>query len=857
MALAAGAKLGAYAIVAPIGGGGMGEVYKARDERLRREVAIKTIRADYSTDKEALARFEREARALAALNHPNLVAVYDFGNEDGTAYIVSELLEGQTLRARLGEGTIPFHRALNYATQIVRALAAAHEKGFVHRDLKPENVFITNDGQVKLLDFGLAKLIGLDDAPAPDNGDESQLSTVTGRVLGTPGYMSPEQLRGLPVDARSDIFSFGAVFHEMLTHRRAFPGRSAADIISATLSKEPESPPEIASSIPPSAAMVIRHCLEKQPEDRFQSARDLLFDLEVLTTPFPPGATPLRQSVAAQTPKRRPLLWISMAVIAAAALSAVAVWLATRHRALPSFMQVTFHRSTIYEARFTADGNTVLYNASWAGNPIDIYSTRLGSTEARSLGITNADLLSVSSTGELAIVLDREGIEPWFNRGTLARMPIGGGTPKALVENVQTADWSPDGSSLAVVRHVDGQQELEFPIGKVLFRTPGWITDIRVSPKGDTIAFMEHGSQWDDRGWVSVVDLKGERRRLTGEFSSEHGMAWSPDGKEIWFSATREGEAFALHKVNLDGDERLAFRAPMNLELHDISSDGSVLLASYKDLTSVLALLPGQTTERDLSWLDQTTLFDLSEDGKHFLFQYYGEGSGPNYSSYLGNTDGSPPIRLGEDAAIALSPNGKWTVALIPESRETVLLPVGAGQVRPLPRPGIVDRGDDKWTADSQHVVFSGEEQGKPIRCYIQDISGAKPEPLGPEGLSTPRVSPDGKFLLARKGTDWVLADLSNNQVQPARGIDPADKVIRWSGDGRSVYLYRQQRIIRLFQVDPLTGHKELLREINPADPAGMIGLPEVMISADGKTCVYWFVRRISELYVARNLLQQ
>lgn len=856
MALAVGTRLGVYAVVSPLGGGGMGEVYRAWDERLRREVAIKTIRADYSTDPQALARFEREARALAALNHPNLVAVYDFGSQDGVAYIVSELLEGQTLRQRLGEGSIPFHRALGYAIQIVRALAAAHEKGLVHRDLKPENVFITNDGQVKLLDFGLAKLVGLEQSLATA-ADHSQGDTVTGRVMGTPGYMSPEQLRGLAVDGRSDIFSFGAVFHEVLTRRRAFPGHSAADIISATLNDEPESPPEVAASVPSGAALIIRHCLEKHVEERFQSARDLLFDLEVLTTPFPTGSTPMRQSIAAQAPRRRPLLWISFVVLACAALVAGAFWLKSLSRPLPAFTQVTFHRSTIYEARFTADGNTVLYNASWAGNPIDIFSTRLGSTEARSLGITNADLLSVSSTGELAILTNRQGVDPWFNRGTLAQMPLGGGTPKELVEDVQTADWSPDGSKLAIVRYIEGQEQLEFPFGKVLFHTTGWITDLRMSPLGNQIAFMEHSNPGDDRGWVSVVNLEGEARRLAGEFASEHGLAWAPDGKEIWFSASRTGEPYALHSVTLDGSDRLAFQAPTNLQLQDISSDGGILLSGYKDLASVVALLPGQSASRDLSWLDETNLFELSDDGKKFLFQYYGEGSGPNYSSYLGSTDGSPPVRLGEGGAVALSSNGKWAVAVLYQTHQTVLLPTGAGEVRPLPRSGIVDNIDDTWTSDSQHVVFSGQEQGKAVHCYIQDISGAKPEPLGPEGLSNPRVSPDGKFMLARRGRDYMLVHLGDNQLQPARGVDPADHVVRWSGDSRWIYVYRQQRVIRIFRVDPVTGNKELLREIDPADPAGMIGLPEVLLSADGKTFVYWFTRRISELYVARNLVRR
>ena len=667
--------------------------------------------------------------------------------------------------------------------------------------------------------------------------------------------MSPEQVRGLSVDHRSDIFSFGAVFYEMLTRKRAFPGNTSADVISATLNKEPEVSSKIAVDVPSIANLLIRHCLEKRPEDRFQSARDLLFDLEALASSSGTVIVPAGRAFGIAAFRRR-LVWlvsilfgIGMGLIAANFLPQFA------RRPLPSFTQVTFHRSTIWEARFAADGNTVLYNASWAGDPLDILSTRLGSTEARSLGITNADLLSVSSTGDVAILLNRQGVEPWFNRGTLARVPLGGGTPREIVEDVQSADWSPDGLNLAVVRHVGAEQQLEFPVGKTVFRTAGWFTDVRVSPKGSEIAFMEHGSRWDDRGWVSVVDLNGKARRLTEEFASEHGLAWSPNGREIWFSATRTGEPYSLHAVTLDGNERLTFRAPTNLQLQDISSDGSVLLSSYKDLTSVTALLQGQPAERDLSWLDQTVLFDLSDDGKTFLFQYLGEGSGPNYSSYLAKTDGSPPVRLGEGAAQALSPDGKWAVAVLYQTHQTILLPTGAGQARTLIRKDMVESSDNRWTSDSQHVVFSGQEPGKVVRCYIQDIAGGRPAPLGPEGLTDPKVSPDGKLMLARSGRNFVIVRLTDNSVQPAIGVDPADHVIRWSGDSRSLFLYREQRVIRLFQVDPLSGHKQLLRQINPSDPAGMIGFPEVLVSANGKSCVYWFVRTISDLYVTRNLL--
>ena len=860
MRLSVGAKLGSYDILAAIGAGGMGEVYRAWDDRLNREVAIKTIRAGCDVNPPSLRRFEQEARALAALNHPNLLAIYDVGIQDGVAYIVSELLEGETLRSRLREGPLPYHRALDFAIQIVRALIAAHEKGIVHRDLKPDNIFITRDGQVKLLDFGLAKLSRPERVLGTEEDEQTiTLLTDTGRALGTPGYMSPEQARGQAVDYRSDVFSFGAVFHEMLTRKRAFRGQTTADIISATLNEEPENLCETNPNVPSATALIIRHCLEKRPEDRFQSGRDLLFDLATLSSPSESSGASVRQALGIQgsSPKK---LWWAAAILVVSLAMILGIFLLKRVAPpLPSFSQVTFRRSSIWCARFTADGNTVLYNASWAGDPIDLYSTRLGSTESRSLGIAHADLLSVSSTGELAVLLNRQGAEPWFDRGTLARVPLGGGAPKEIVEDVQSADWSPDGLSLAIVRHVNGEQQLEFPVGKILFHTLGWLSDVRVSPGGDRVAFMEHGSQWDDRGWISAVDLNGNVQRLTEEFATERGLAWSPDSHEIWFTANRAGEASALYAVTLDAKERVTFRAPIDLQLHDIAHDGSVLLSSYKDLTSVFALPPEETAERNLLGLDQIHLFDLSPDGKTFLFQYYGEGSGTNYSSYLGKTDGSPPVRLGEGAAFALSPDGKWALTILYQKHQTVLLPTGAGQIRVLEQSEIidkgVDRGEDTWTPDSQHIVFTGQEPGKAARCYIQDIAGGRPKPLGPEGTSGPRVSPDGKLVLAREGLKYVLFPLDGGELRQVRGLDSEDHVIRWSEDSRWLYVYRQQRPIRLFEVDPISGRRQLLRQINPSDPTGMIEVPKLFVSANGKSFVYSWVRKISELYIVKNLL--
>ena len=852
-----GQTLGNYRVLRLIGAGGMGQVYSARDARLNREVAIKVIHPADCANPDALRRFEQEARALAALNHPNLLAIYDVGIQGGLPYIVSELLEGETLRMRLTQERLTYNRALDFAVQIVRALVAAHQKGIVHRDLKPENIFLTNDGHVKILDFGLVKLIESErPAGSSTTVTDKLLRTDGGKVMGTVAYMSPEQVRGENVDHRTDIFSFGTILFEMLTQKRAFRGQTTADVTTAILKEEPENLSEINRQVPPTASLVVQHCIEKRREDRFQSAKDLLFDLTLLSNNIRPSGSTVPAAESGRSYRRR-TIWGAAACIAVAVGIAIVSWLFRPTEArLTSYTQLTFRRGNISSARFTSDGNTVLYSAYWNGNPVDTFFIRTGTTESRRLGISNADLLSVSTSGELAILLRKKDTLAWFSRGTLARVPMAGGTPREVVEDVQTADWSPNGSNLAIVRQVQGRQRLEFPIGKVLFETAGWLTDIRVSPSGDQIAFMEHGSRSDDRGWVSLLDLNGRARRLTEEFASERGLAWSPQGNEIWFTATRSGEAFEVFSVSPGNKVRLRTRAPTSLLLHDIAHDGTVLISSSKTLTPIISLPPGEKVERDLSTLDQIGLSDLSADGKIYLFQYYGEGSGPSYSSYLGSTDGAPPVRLGAGSALTLSPDGRWVITFDDQLRKTLLQPIGAGDIRVLERPGFIDTGDDTWYPDSTHVVFTGQEVGKIARSYVQDIEGGKPMPLGPKGLTNPLVSPDGKWLLARNGENYVILGSNGEMLHRVRGLETGDRVIRWSEDSRQLYVYRVQGSILLFELDPGTGSRRMLREITLLDRAGIVGVPRLKVSADGRSYVYSFNRKFSELYLAKGVVQ-
>jgi serine/threonine protein kinase len=381
MALPSGTKIGPYDIIGPIGAGGMGEVFRAKDSRLGRDVAIKVLPETFAKDSERLRRFEQEARAVAALNHPNILAIHDIGEYNGSPFLVSELLEGHSLRAEMNNGALPTRRAVEYAAQIAQGLAAAHDKGIVHRDLKPENVFVTHDGRLKILDFGLAKLAKLhaatDDSATLTLADTQQ-ETTPGMVLGTVGYMSPEQVRGEPADARSDIFALGTILYEMLSGQRAFKRDTSAETMTAILK---EDPPEISTTgkpVAPAIERTVRRCLEKKPQQRFQSARDLAFDLEGLSgTTTGSGMRPAGPSAE---PAPSSLNWLIpfAAVLVLALAAGIAGWFFGVRNATttpPFYHQLTFERGLVYAARFAPDGRSIYYSAAWKGQPVQIYST--------------------------------------------------------------------------------------------------------------------------------------------------------------------------------------------------------------------------------------------------------------------------------------------------------------------------------------------------------------------------------------------------------------------------------------------------------------------------------------------------
>src|SRR6266542_261290 len=480
MALSPGTRLGPYEIVGPLGSGGMGEVYRARDTRLKREVAVKVLTEGLSADAERRQRFEQEARSASALNHPNIVTIHDIGASDTTVYIAMELVEGKTLREVVHDGPLPVKRLLELAYQITDGLAKAHSAGIVHRDLKPENVMVTREGNVKILDFGLAKL--LHEEPRGSGESATAIAeTRPGTVLGTVGYMSPEQASGKPLDFHSDQFSLGSILYEMATGKRAFQRGTSAETLTAIIREDAEPVARLAAGAPAPFRWAVERCLAKDPEDRYASTRDLANDLRTirdhLSEASISGETPVG-AISGRLAKRPRLARAALVVVVLLAVFAAGVLVGRRMVGTTpaSFQQITFGSGTVHSARFAPDGQTIVYSAAWDGAPRKLFLKHPSSADALPLELPSANLLSISPTGEMAIALDCHLAHPSVCQGTMARAPLTGGSPRDMAEHIQEAQWAPDGSNLLVVRDVAGKARIEYPLDKVLYETSGYIS---------------------------------------------------------------------------------------------------------------------------------------------------------------------------------------------------------------------------------------------------------------------------------------------------------------------------------------------------------------------------------------------
>jgi hypothetical protein len=866
LSLTSGSRLGPYEILAPLGAGGMGEVFRARDSRLGREVALKVLPEALALDRERLARFEQEARAASALNHPNIVTIHDIGREGETAFIAMELVDGKTLRELEASGPLPVRRILNVAAQVAEGLAKAHAVGIVHRDLKPENVMVSRDGFVKILDFGLAKLV------EPESGGASAMPTLArpethpGTVMGTVAYMSPEQASGEPLDFRSDQFSLGSMLYEMTTGQKAFQKKTAAETMSAIIRDEPEPVAKLRPDLPLPVRWMLERCLAKDREERYASTRDLARDLASVRdhiSEVSSGAEAMLGAAAKARPRRRlaPVA-IGLALISAGLLAG---WALTRRLSpgaptAPSFHRLTFRKGQLGNARFASDGQTIVYGAQWDGEwKMSLYQTRVGSPESGrfDFGMDGADILAVSGGNELAILMGRPAATE-----TLGRVPMSGGTPREVLEGVRYAgaDFSPDGKDLAVAHAVGGKVRLEFPIGKVL--VPDGVDSPRFSPDGQTIAFLESGG---GRRSLSVVDRLGKTKKVvsTGWASISGVPGWMPDGREIWITASEAGpgDPEALWAVDLSGRRRLVMRVPGALELDDISREGRVLIAHHTVARGVRGASEGEPEERELSWLDASFVADLSADGRTVLLTEMGEGAGGRPVVYLRGTDGSPAVKIGPGFAMALSPDGKWVLAYNRpaggKAASLALLPTGPGQAHTLDGGGLADFGWGAWLPDGKSVVFSAETPDGSSHLYVQAVQGGQPRPIGPESARLQRwtspVSPDGKHVVALQAGRMILVPTDGGgEARAVAGLTPPDnRAAQWTSDSRALYVYGTgERPIRVWLLDLGTDQKRLWKEFKKEYPQGY----SFRVTPDGKTWVIGGHRILSELYLVDGL---
>lgn len=874
MSLSVGTRLGSYEITGQLGAGGMGEVYRATDTRLGREVAIKVLPDSFSADADRVTRFEQEARTLASLNHPNIAQIHGLETTNGSTAIVMELVEGPTLADRLADGPIAVRESIDIAIQIANAVEAAHMRGIVHRDLKPANIKLRSDGTVKVLDFGIAKTL----QPAVTSGGPEPAAltmpalTETGMILGTAGYMSPEQARGKSLDEKTDIWAFGAILYEMLTGQPPFLGEDVAVTVAAILKTEPDwdAIPELPSPL----LMFIKQCLAKDPGDRLHNIADVRlalagkFDVSRLA---PAAATDGSAGGRTIVPG-----WLA-AVTAALVLGASGTfYLNGASRPLStdvSYRQLTFRNGEVGMARFAPDGQVIVYSASWDGKPYRIFTTRTDSYQSSPLvNVPPADLLAISSSSQLAISLDRQSVGGFQPRGVLAEAGLAGGAPRLREDDVVYVDWGPDGEIAAIVRLVEDGMQIEFPVGSVVYKTADGdvIGSMRVSPDGESVCF--------GRGYLAlfVSGKGGPARQIGGRISRISNCAWSPAGDEIWFSCACGGGTYSnLEAITPDGQRRRVLeRMPSNVRIYDVSPTGQVLV-SVGSLHYTVRGSPGpDTPEADLGVFDATRLAHLNAAGTDLLLM---SSSTSSRDLFLRSFYESDPIPIGEYTGLALTPDREFVAVLgdgsgrVSRSSQITLVPTGVGMPRTIDLDVEIvyaagnPRGTNNWEIRNPEFSANGErlllpygiDENGVARAYVHDLANSSTRAVTPDGITGPVVlSPDGRSVAFQDGESLYIQSVDDPEQDPYRapGGPEAGKLARWSDDGKWFYLVEQDGPVAAIHARSVeTGDRRQVREIRVPDPAGVTRF-ELWVSADGQAYAYTLDRLVSNLFLLENL---
>ena len=864
-----GQTLGNYEILDKLGEGGMGQVWRARDKRLNRLVAIKLLPDASAADVGLRTRFEHEARALASLNHPNIVAIYDVGEDQGKPYLISELVEGDLLRTILDNGPLATRKALTLATQVAEGLAAAHAIGIIHRDLKPENIMVTKAFEAKILDFGLAKHQTGPTGQAPPEKTATMALSQPGAVMGTVGYMSPEQVRAQAVDARTDVFSFGCVLFEMISGKRAFQSTSPIETMHAILK---EDPPELISAETgvvalPALEGIIHRCLEKNPARRFQSAADLAFALKSLgaMAGSSPGGTRIVNAPIEVRKGRSRWSWAAIAAGCAALLGGgYYAGHSMNSRIEPTFQRITFRSGNVQTARFGADGRTVLYSGRFDNGPVGTFLTTTGNPEARDLGLPEGALVaSVSSKGDIA----------FLTGDTLYTSSLAGGQSRPLLEGVMAADWSPDGEMMAVMRSTgSGRARIEYPIGTVLVPdSSALIPQLRVSPEGNRVAFVSFDSGRKVAIWIAGRNGKEPRKLgvISGETTRNEffPLAWTPDGTEIWFRSYDTQDPETIYGIDLKGKIRVITNLPSDVVLWDISRRGRVLLSTNAWQFGIMGKAPGDTAESDMSCLDKSELIGISEDGSTIAASVVGDSGGPSGSIYIRKTDGSTPVRISGGQGYSLSPDGKFVAGydFMPGgARRFTIFPTGPGDIRAVNPEGNDSLVPMGFLGAHQYLLIGVKQGSRKSQHFMWDAAKGTFRTIGPDSVldrMRPLVSPDRTkvFSVNERGEFVVFRVEADGPNQVVTGLAFGERPVGWAADNRSVYVPESidGRAVKVVLLDTITGKRNPWKDLTLTHRVASVRDLSLKITPDGRAYAYNFSVHHSNLYIETGLMQR